>query len=188
MNACFADTSYYIALVNPGDEAHGAASDYTAAFDGSVVTTDWVLVELANFLADPPNRGLFLEILSDLRGDPRVTIIAADPPLFDRGVELYAGRADKAWSLTDCISFVVMRDRRTRRSAHHRPPLRAGRLSGVAGVARPGCPFSARSNGFSEPAAWTRRILAAARPSGTLGARQFPEERFDAGAANLVEW
>ncbi len=29
----------------------------------------------------------------------------------DRGVALYADRADKHWSLTDCISFIVMEDR-----------------------------------------------------------------------------
>jgi hypothetical protein len=28
--------------------------------------------------------------------------------LFAAGVELYATRPDKEWSLTDCISFVVM--------------------------------------------------------------------------------
>jgi uncharacterized protein len=32
--------------------------------------------------------------------------------LFDQGVELYAARTDKQWSLTDCISFVVMRQYR----------------------------------------------------------------------------
>ncbi len=28
--------------------------------------------------------------------------------LYRRGLDLYAQRADKGWSLTDCISFVVM--------------------------------------------------------------------------------
>lgn len=31
--------------------------------------------------------------------------------LWRRGLGLYAARPDKAWSLTDCISFVVMTDR-----------------------------------------------------------------------------
>jgi predicted nucleic acid-binding protein len=28
-----------------------------------------------------------------------------------RGIQLYDSRPDKQWSLTDCISFVVMQDR-----------------------------------------------------------------------------
>lgn len=57
MTRCFADTSYYIALVSADDNAHELASAYTAAFDGSIVTTSWVLKELANHLYGVPKRG-----------------------------------------------------------------------------------------------------------------------------------
>ena len=30
--------------------------------------------------------------------------------LYERGWQLYRDRPDKSWSLTDCISFVVMND------------------------------------------------------------------------------
>ena len=36
--------------------------------------------------------------------------VPANSHLFDRGVARYVERDDKAWSLTDCISFVVMED------------------------------------------------------------------------------
>ena len=39
-----------------------------------------------------------------------MTIVPAEQGLFDRGAALYAERPDKAWSLTDCISFVIMQD------------------------------------------------------------------------------
>lgn len=39
-----------------------------------------------------------------------VTIVSADQALFDRGVSLYNQRLDKMWSLTDCISFIIMQD------------------------------------------------------------------------------
>ena len=42
--------------------------------------------------------------------DPQVTIVSPSASLFDRGVELFAKRPDKCWSLTDCISFVVMEE------------------------------------------------------------------------------
>ena len=37
-------------------------------------------------------------------------IVPASEALFQRGLEFYCSRADQEWSLTDCISFVVMRD------------------------------------------------------------------------------
>ena len=40
-----------------------------------------------------------------------MTIIPADATLYQAGVDLYGQRSDKDWSLTDCISFVVMRQR-----------------------------------------------------------------------------
>ena len=45
-----------------------------------------------------------------MRADPLVTIVPSDPALLDRGIALYDQRPDKSWSLTDCISFVIMQD------------------------------------------------------------------------------
>jgi predicted nucleic acid-binding protein len=38
-------------------------------------------------------------------------VIGHDERLYDAGIELYRLRPDKDWSLTDCISFVVMAKR-----------------------------------------------------------------------------
>jgi predicted nucleic acid-binding protein len=111
MHGRFADTSYYIALINPDDETHTLATRLTSELKGQVVTTSFVLNELANFLVRPPNRSLFLEMLDAMRRDPQVVIVPMTQALFDRGVELYAQRLDKEWSVTDCISFLVMNDR-----------------------------------------------------------------------------
>ena len=56
-----------------------------------------------------PDRALFLELYRDLADDHRVTIVPPTQDLFEQGIELYAQRPDKEWSLTDCISFIVMR-------------------------------------------------------------------------------
>jgi predicted nucleic acid-binding protein len=45
-----------------------------------------------------------------LKQNKFTTIVGASETLFERGVELYSKRLDKNWSLTDCISFVVMQD------------------------------------------------------------------------------
>ena len=40
----------------------------------------------------------------------RNSILPATEELFERGIKLHRERPDKEWSLTDCISFVVMQD------------------------------------------------------------------------------
>ncbi|MEN6407320.1 MAG: PIN domain-containing protein [Thermoguttaceae bacterium] len=110
MNAVFTDTSYYLALVNSRDQFHSAACRWTSSFAGTSVTTAWVLAELANAMSLAANRPFFLSLLKDLQTDARVAIIPPSKDIFDRGIDLYARRLDKDWSLTDCISFVVMEE------------------------------------------------------------------------------
>jgi predicted nucleic acid-binding protein len=38
-------------------------------------------------------------------------VISTSEDIFDQGLSLYKERQDKGWGLTDCISFVVMRER-----------------------------------------------------------------------------
>ena len=99
MKPVFADTFFYLALANSQDEYHTAAYDYTGKLRGSFVTTAWVITEVANSLCRTANRTLFLSLLEDLRGDRNVQIIPPSQDLFTRGLDLYAQRADKDWSL-----------------------------------------------------------------------------------------
>jgi predicted nucleic acid-binding protein len=94
----------------PNDETHARAATFTASFNGSVVTTAWVLNELANFLAKPPNRALFLEMLRAIQADGRISVVPMTQEMFERGVALYGQRLDKEWSVTDCISSLVMKE------------------------------------------------------------------------------
>jgi predicted nucleic acid-binding protein len=75
-----------------------------------MLTTDWVLTELADGLAESPRGRIeFLATLADLKADAEVTIVPCDRGLMEEGVNLYGQRPDKKWSLTDCISFVTMK-------------------------------------------------------------------------------
>lgn len=110
MKVVFADTYYYLALLNPRDAAHARALAISATLSGRLVTTSYVLTEAADALAAPPDRPRFLALLATLEADPDVTIVPASEDLFRRGIELYRQRPDKDWPLTDCLSFVVMND------------------------------------------------------------------------------
>jgi predicted nucleic acid-binding protein len=122
MSRVFADTSYFLALLNPSDELHQRALQRTGELQDTIVTTEWVLTEVGNFLRSPENRPLFVALLNDLRDAPRAQIERASGDSFDKGVALYRERKDKEWSLTDCISFVVMRENRIKQALtgdHH---------------------------------------------------------------------
>jgi len=106
----FADTYFYLAVLNARDPAHKRAVDVSRAFRGRVVTTEFVLLELADAMAPPPARQAFGRFYSSLRADPGLEIVGASADLWERGRRLYDGRPDKYWSLTDCTSFVVMGD------------------------------------------------------------------------------
>ena len=109
MITAFADTSFYIAFVNPNDASHETAMDFVQHFRGRLVTTEYVLIEVGNWLARSGDRRVFLNLLRDLQADPDTTVLAGAHTLFEAGLTLYSRRLDKDWSLTDCISFVVMR-------------------------------------------------------------------------------
>jgi predicted nucleic acid-binding protein len=104
MKPVFADTVFYLALTNSRDQYAAPATRYAAEFSGAFVTTAWVLTEVANSLARGPNRALFVELYRDLADDHRVTIVPPTQDLFAQGIDLYAQRPDKGWSLTDCLS------------------------------------------------------------------------------------
>jgi len=108
MTMVFADTFYYIAFLSPSDAAHEQAKAFTQNYSGKMITTDWVLTELADGLAAPVTRQRCVAFIDWLRRDPDVTIVPSATDLFNAGLTLYRTRIDKNWSLTDCISFVVM--------------------------------------------------------------------------------
>jgi len=112
MSRCFGDTFYFLALLNPKDDRHDAAVAFSRTHGRSVVTTDWVLTELADGLAKQRTRRTFKLVYDGLVADRSTEIIECSRALWERGRLLYESRPDKDWSLTDCISFVVMEQER----------------------------------------------------------------------------
>jgi uncharacterized protein len=110
MNAVFADTFYFLGLLNRADESHSRCAAYAREYRGAVVTSAYVLVEVADGLAMPQHRVQTARFIQALQTHARVRIVPASQTLLGRGLEFYAARPDKEWSLTDCISFLVMAD------------------------------------------------------------------------------
>jgi hypothetical protein len=72
MTARFADSFYFLALLNPGDAAHTAASRAMKEVRRPLVTTAWVLTEVADAMAAPANCPLFLRLIAGFHGQRSV--------------------------------------------------------------------------------------------------------------------
>ncbi|MBM4050319.1 MAG: type II toxin-antitoxin system VapC family toxin [Planctomycetes bacterium] len=106
----FADIAFWIALVVKQDEYHTRAQKWALRIKGEITTTVPVLLETANALARPTWRAQVVALIDHVRQREDVRVIELSPDLLQRGWDLYRNRPDKAWSLTDCISFLVMQD------------------------------------------------------------------------------
>ena len=111
MSRVFADTHFYIALLSKKDDAHDDALRWQADTEiREVITTSWILVELADAMSLPRERDITAKFIARLRSAASTRIVPVSEELLWRGFDLYRTRPDKEWSLTDCISFVVMSD------------------------------------------------------------------------------
>jgi uncharacterized protein len=104
----FADTFALIAWLNPRDGAHAIVAAYLDGLTGRLVTTEWGLMEVADALSAPEARTTAVAFLQAVRADPLFDVVGYVPAVYQAGFDLFASRPDKAWSLTDCISFGVM--------------------------------------------------------------------------------
>ena len=111
MSHVFADTFFFLALLNKTDEAHNLAVAFARTDSRPYLTTEWFLTEIGDAFSARGSRSQFLRLLELLNSDRQSLVVPATHELFERGVALYSLRLDKDWSLTDCISFVVMRER-----------------------------------------------------------------------------
>jgi predicted nucleic acid-binding protein len=108
--AAFLDTVHVLALLNPRDTWHDRAMSASQDAPERLVTTEAVLTEVADALSLPSSRPWAVQAIDDLRRDSHVTCVPVESQLFARAFDLYRQRSDKHWSLTDCVSFVVMQD------------------------------------------------------------------------------
>jgi predicted nucleic acid-binding protein len=110
----FADSFFYIAAFNSRDHCHDQVIAKSSELDGSIVTTDAVLLEVADAFSGPDDRvqiARFLRMLWNTRG---VKVVELSRDLLQKGMDFFQARSDKDWILTDCISFVVMEERSIR--------------------------------------------------------------------------
>jgi predicted nucleic acid-binding protein len=114
MAEIFIDTVAWLALLNASDALHAPAHqimEQLRAQQARLTTTEFVLLEVADALCLPLVRDQTIRFIEGLRRSPVLEIVPASADLVAAGWKLYCQRNDKAWGLTDCISFAVMQER-----------------------------------------------------------------------------
>ena len=111
MRILFADTCYWIALLNPRDQLHERAVRVSQSLTAAhIVTTDEVLTEFLNYFGDRGSllRQVATRMVAQIQIDSRIHIEPQSRETFDAGFSFFRARLDKGYSLTDCISMDLM--------------------------------------------------------------------------------
>ena len=115
MPEVFVDSFFWIASLLPRDQWHeqALAAKENLASDIALVTTREVLTEFlaATSRNAPTVRQAAVKTVRAILEDEAVIVIPQSPALFSRGLDFYEQRLDKRFSLPDCISMIVMRER-----------------------------------------------------------------------------
>ncbi len=108
----FVDTSFWIAVANSKDQDHRAAMELSRSLwpTGELLTSSFVLIEFLNYFSEYGTlaRQKASAFVRNIEADPRVEISDLSMEFYRKGIERYERFADKGWSLTDCISFLIM--------------------------------------------------------------------------------
>lgn len=107
----FLDTAFIQALLNRSDSLHAAAKRVLPRIQNAreTIITEAIIVEICNALA-AIDRASAVAFVHGCYANPKMTVVNVTPDLLQRGLDFYARYRDKSWGLTDCFSFLVMRD------------------------------------------------------------------------------
>ncbi|HEV2317735.1 MAG TPA: PIN domain-containing protein [Thermoplasmata archaeon] len=110
----FVDTSAWLAVYNVQDGNHAPAVEHLRELltgrAGRLVTTDFVLDESLTLIRKRAGSEVVREFTQRLASSRSVQEIGVTPEHYRSALTMFLDQGPSAWSLTDCTSFVVMRE------------------------------------------------------------------------------
>jgi uncharacterized protein len=110
----FVDTAFWISLFDRTDIKHPLAVVQLRELEKtSFLTTDTVLTEVMNYFSKTPSF-VRIQVTGFVKGimlDEKMRVLYSTRALLVQSIDFYEQRADKQYSLTDCMSMLVMRER-----------------------------------------------------------------------------
>ena len=111
MTSLFLDTSYLIAVESADDQHHKTASAHWRGLLKSsprLVTSSYVLVEVVTLLNNRRSHSKAVELGNNLLSSRLFNVVHVNEELFYEAWRYFQKYKDKRYSLTDCVSFVLM--------------------------------------------------------------------------------
>ena len=98
-----------VAIINNDDQFHKAALDLEKNLKTSATVwiTEAILIEIGNTFSKS-NKGQVSDFIQYCYESPRIHVVNTGKELLRQALLIFK-YTDKDWSLTDCISFVVMK-------------------------------------------------------------------------------
>lgn len=112
MTSLFLDTSYLIAVESATDQHHKAADAHWRTLLESprrLVTSSYVLVEVVTLLNNRRSHSKAVELGNNLLSSRLFNVVHVNEELFYEAWRYFQKNKDKRYSLTDCVSFVLMK-------------------------------------------------------------------------------
>lgn len=111
MTEYFVDTWYFVARLDRFDSHYRTAQRLDARYGNDLVTHDGVLTEVLAYFSGQGPRSRTETARSVRRILRQMTVVELHRSLFNAALDLYEARPDKEYSLVDCMSMVIMRQR-----------------------------------------------------------------------------
>ncbi len=111
MNPVFIDTGYFIALEVVDDQHHESALHHWNGLLKNLpplITTSYIFDEVITFFNSRNYHSKAIETGNSILSSRSIRFIHVDEHLFQEGWLYLKKHNDKSYSLTDCISFVIM--------------------------------------------------------------------------------
>jgi uncharacterized protein len=112
----FLDSGYLIALIRKKDAFHATALKASELYAGPFLTTDLILLELANSLSKPPYRKIVITVIEKIQTNINTQVVPFSVDGMSKAFSLFKNHQDKTWGLVDCFSFVVMKEKRIKQA------------------------------------------------------------------------
>ncbi len=109
MSKALVDTSAWYAYIRADDPDHARVRRALDARAGNLLSTNFIFDEVVTLVRTRLGHGTAVKIGRTLRSSSEVEVIRVLPEDEDAAWELFERNRDKAYSFTDCTSFIVMR-------------------------------------------------------------------------------